>query len=122
MSRTAIAEDLVWVELTDPLLLDHLSKGKYVYDAMGDPWVKQSNGHWELEDEQEHTVLASNQLMHVWGPLRTKLSNTGEIHASLAEAIAEQYPEYTAQEELKDRLNSQLKGRNPGAPINWRGL
>lgn len=24
--------------------------------------------------------------------------------------------------ELKWRLNRRLKGRNPGAPVNWRGL
>ena len=30
--------------------------------------------------------------------------------------------EYTPQQELKDRLNSWLRGTYPGEPINWKGL
>lgn len=30
--------------------------------------------------------------------------------------------EYTPREELRDRLNSWLRGDYPGEPINWKGL
>jgi hypothetical protein len=30
--------------------------------------------------------------------------------------------EYTPQQELKDRLNSWLRGDYPGLPVNWKGL
>ena len=94
-----------WVIQETPEDLDELPTGQYVYDSMGDPWVKQQDGTWELEDEREKDNLSASNLLYVWSPIRAKLPDG-----------------YTAQDELKDRLNSQLQGRDPGAPINWRGL
>ena len=94
-----------WVNLETVEALDELPTGQYAYDAMGDPWVKQQDGNWEMYAENEKATLSAKDLLYVWGPIRAKLPDG-----------------YPAQEELKDRLNSQLKGRNPGAPINWRGL
>lgn len=29
---------------------------------------------------------------------------------------------YTAQQELRDRLNTRARGEDPGPPLNWKGL
>lgn len=135
-------------EMTEPYKLDDLPVGHEVLDAMRDRWVKQEDGTWDFPEDGLMAPLTSRELLHVWGPVKVDLSYLDEtpepsaverIRAAGAEVarlfslsaeeagealakFAEEFDPYPAKQELQDRLNSWLKGRNPGEPINWRGL
>lgn len=45
-----------------------------------------------------------------------------ELRAGRFDPTTAVYGPYTPAEELLDRLNTRAQGKDPGAPINWKGI
>lgn len=78
----------------------------------------------------EELVQPANDISHLLqppNPMDALLDEWGIPHdqrASFVEAVDKAARALTSSpaEELKWRLNAQLRGDDPGKPINWRGL
>jgi len=65
-----------------------------------------------IEDNPFTTVQKATESME-------KLAEAAKAAGSVLDILNDQF---SPRSELKWRLNAQLKGHDPGKPVNWRGL